>query len=73
MAKKKGGGGHLHARGNTPAPTTQRLFHIGAATHASGARSVNKGQIWGKFEANLWAAPKSSKIYLHSLRIGKLF
>ena len=35
----------------------QRLFDIGAATRARGARSVNKGQIWGEFEANFWATP----------------
>ena len=35
----------------------QRLFHIGAATRALGARSVDKGRIWGKFEANFGATP----------------
>ena len=35
----------------------QRLFDIGAATRARGARSVNKGQIWGEFEANFGANP----------------
>ena len=35
----------------------QWLFHIGAATRALGARSVDKGQIWGKFEANFGATP----------------
>ncbi len=35
----------------------QRLFHIGAATRALGARSVDKGQIWGEFEANFGATP----------------
>jgi len=35
----------------------QRLFHIGAVTRAHGARSIDKGQIWGKFEANFGATP----------------
>ena len=35
----------------------QRLFHIGAATCSRGARSVDKGQIWGEFEVNFWVTP----------------
>ena len=34
-----------------------RLFDIGAATRARGARSVAKGQILGEFEANFGATP----------------
>ena len=35
----------------------QQLFHIGAAARSHGARSVDKGQIWGKFEVNFGATP----------------
>ena len=33
------------------------LFDFGAATRARGARSVDKGQLWGEFEANFGATP----------------
>ena len=35
----------------------QRLFHIGAALRSRGARSVDKGQISGEFEANFGLTP----------------
>jgi hypothetical protein len=40
----------------------QRLFHIGAASRARGARTVDKGQFWGEFEAKFGATPALSVI-----------